>query len=124
MAAVTVSEFASYVQQDVDTATATLLLSLAEGLVVDRIGVLPDPASAATRAAILEATRRAYVNPEGWSSERIDDWQGARDAAFYGVYLTAEEIGGFSPVSTAAFTIRPFGEPGYADPVLYADLGW
>ncbi len=107
MPAVTVSEFASYVQQDVDTATATLLLGLAEGMVAEIVGAaLPDPATPAQRAVILEAVRRAYVNPEGWTSEQIDDWAGRRDPSDVGLFVTDSERATLLPGASDAFTIR------------------
>jgi hypothetical protein len=113
----TIEEFASYVQSDVDTATATLLRDLTEGVIGDVAGDTWDASTASVtiKALGLTVAARAYVNPQGWSSMTIDDFTGRRDDAGMGVYLTAEEaaaIGGaYTGSTTAAFTIRPFYDP-------------
>lgn len=111
------TEFAAYVQSDVDTATSTLLRSLVVGL-IDEIGTF-DPYPVSVKAVALEAAARAYRNPDGLTSETIDDWTGRREAAS-GVYLTESEqatIRATLPAelaSSAAFTISPSYESGYA----------
>ena len=83
-------EFASFIQSDVDTATANLLLlDLAQGQIAEKIGDL-DPWPATAKAIALEAAKRAYVNPDGVGSETT----GGTAATFpdRGVYLTDAEV--------------------------------
>lgn len=86
----TLEEFASFIQADVDTATASLLLlDLAQGQIVEKIGT-PTPWPTIAKAIALEAAKRAYVNPEGLGSETTGG-----TAATYperGVYLTEDEV--------------------------------
>jgi len=86
----TLEEFASFLQADVNTATANLLLlDLAQGQITERIGDL-DPWPTTAKAVALEAAKRAYVNPEGLGSETSGS-----TAATYperGVYLTKDEV--------------------------------
>ncbi len=68
MAIATLSEFASYVQKDVDTASAALALAVAEGLVVGAVGVQTTwPAVA--KGVQLSAAARIYNNPNGYGAE-------------------------------------------------------
>lgn len=87
---VSVPEFASFRQEDVDTATATLLLDLAEGLVTDEIGT-QSPWPAAARGTVLAAANRPYRNPDNLIQAvrggTTDQWS----AEEMGVYLTAGE---------------------------------
>lgn len=86
----TLAEFASFLQSDVDTATANLLLlDLAQGQIAEKIGE-HDPWPTTAKAIALEAAKRAYVNPEGVGSETIGS-----TAATYperGVFLTDREV--------------------------------
>lgn len=89
MAIYTPEEFASYVQSDVDTATALLLRDLVTGLIdelADFAGVYP----ASVKAVALTAAARAYSNPSGLISETVGDYS-YRRAGGSGVYLTSEE---------------------------------
>lgn len=100
MAIYTLAEFASYLQSDVDTATATLLLDLVTGLIeeVDGNDYSTATPTSTVKAIALEAAARAYRNADGTSSvsEAIDDysvtrrWEGA--AAMLGLFLTSTEI--------------------------------
>lgn len=101
MALFTLEEFASYVQSDVDTATATLLRDLVTGLILDRTGVdyTVTAATSTAKTVGLEAAARAYRNPEGTTSisEAIDDYSVTNRweipaSAEVGLYLTAGEI--------------------------------
>jgi hypothetical protein len=97
----TLEEFASYVQSDVDTYTATLLRDLVTGLIDAAVGISfdPDAGTTAQKAVALEAAARSYRNPNGISSvtvaiddySRTDRWESAALAARVGVYLTAAE---------------------------------
>jgi len=90
----TVEEFASFLQSDLDAATANLLLlDLAEGLIVAEIGE-QDPWPAVAKSICLASAARAYVNPDGLRQ----DTTGSTTAVFNapagvnGVYLTAAEL--------------------------------
>lgn len=92
----TVEEFASFLQCDLDTATANLLLlDLAQGLVTAEIGA-QDPWPTVAKAVALAAAGRAYVNPEGLKQDTV----GSTTAVFNvppemnGVYLTGAELKG------------------------------
>lgn len=89
MAIATPSEFASRVQQDVDTATALLLLEIAEDLIVAEVGVL-SPWPARVKGVQLDAAARAYVNPAGVNHESFETYSRIGLPAG-GVYLTAAE---------------------------------
>ena len=101
MALYTLEEFASYVQSDVDTYTATLLRDLVTGLIDAVVGDTfdPDAGTVTQKAVALEAARRAYQNPNGTTSttvsiddySRTDRWEMARLADRLGVFLTAAE---------------------------------
>lgn len=89
MVIATVAEFASRVQQDVDTATATLLLELAEDLIVAETGILT-PWPARVKGVQLDAATRAYVNPAGVNHELFETYTRSGIPPG-GVYLTADE---------------------------------
>jgi hypothetical protein len=98
----TLEEFASYVQSDVDTATASLLRDLVTGLIELALGddFNENAATAAQKAVGLESASRAYRNPTGITSttESIDDysvtnrWELAATAARLGVFLGDSEL--------------------------------
>jgi hypothetical protein len=110
----TLSEFASFLQVDVDTATANLvLLDLAQGQIVDEIG-LRDPWPATAKAVALSAAKRAYVNPDGASSETVGGTVVAFSDGNMGVFLTEEERSRLQRVGgggTASYSITPWYEP-------------
>lgn len=89
----TADELASYLQVDaINPATASLLIDLTEGLVLDVVG-----ASQALHPRVkpieLEVAARAYRNANGYASETVDDYTYRRAAgtAAAGVYLTESE---------------------------------
>lgn len=88
----TVEEFASYLQSDLDTATANLLLlDLAQGLVTDEIG-LHDPWPAVAKAVALSAAGRSYTNPDSLKQETVGSTVTMYNPLFAsGVYLSADE---------------------------------
>jgi hypothetical protein len=104
---ITTTDLASYLRETaLDTAAATLYVDLANGIVSE---VLPDvvlPAPARVRAITLEVAARAYRNPNGYSSETIDDYTYRRDAETRqaGVYLTTSEREELHDFSGAAMT--------------------
>ncbi len=68
MAIATLAEFASFAQKDLDTASATLALQIAEGLIVGEIGVQATY-TAAVKGVQLVVAIRLYNNPNGFSGE-------------------------------------------------------
>lgn len=110
----TLEEFASFLQVDVDTATANLvLLDLAQGQIIDEIGAR-DPWPATAKAVALSAAKRAYVNPEGASSETVGSTSVAYADGNMGVFLTEDERARLQRVGgggSAAYSITPDYEP-------------
>ena len=76
-------------------------------------------------AVVSAMVLRVLRNPDGKVQESIDDYTYRRaDAVSDGaLYVSADEMALLSPaaVSSAAFTIRPFGEPGYR---VESSLDW
>lgn len=96
VAIATVDEFASAIQQDVDTATANLLLlDLAQGLVTEITGD-QNPWPVTAKAIALAAAQRAYQNPTGASQLQQTSGPFSKGMTFSaveaGVYLTDGEI--------------------------------
>lgn len=86
-------ELASFLQTDLDTATANLLLlDLAQGLITEVIGV-QDPWPTIAKTIALTAAGRAYRNPEGLRQETVGGTTSFYNDSLYamGVYLTADE---------------------------------
>jgi hypothetical protein len=110
----TLEEFASFLQEDLDTATANLvLLDLAQGQIIDEIGAR-DPWPATAKAVALSAAKRAYVNPEGASSETVGGITTAYTDGNMGVFLTEDERSRLQRVGgggSAAYSITPWYEP-------------
>jgi len=125
----TLSEFASFLQVDVDTATANLvLLDLAQGQIVDEIGVR-DPWPATAKAIALSAAKRAYVNPEGVSSETMGGVSVSYADGNMGVFLTDDERARLQRVGgggSAAFSVVPTHEtpPWYGPDPLNPYIDW
>lgn len=89
----TLAEFASFLQIDLDTATANLvLLDLAEGLITAEIGA-QDPWPSVAKSIALAAAGRAYVNPEGLKQETVGSTTAVYNTPLYmnGVYLSDPE---------------------------------
>lgn len=74
--------------------------------------------SAVVTRVLASMVLRVLRNPDGKRIEAIDDYQYTRDDAVSSgvLYATAEELALLAePGNTgAAFTISPFGEPGYS----------
>lgn len=106
----TLEEFASFLQVDVDTATANLvLLDLAQGQIIDEIGAR-DPWPATAKAVALSAAKRAYVNPEGASTETVGGTSIAYADGNMGVFLTDDERNRLQRVGRGgsdAFSVTP-----------------
>lgn len=91
VAIATLTEFASQLQEDLDTATANLLLlDQAQGLVTEQIGDR-SPWPSIAKAIALAAAGRAYVNPEGLKQDTAGGTTGITLSTRNGVYLSAEE---------------------------------
>jgi hypothetical protein len=94
MAIITTADLASYLR-DISVAadeSAALYVDMANGLVEDVTGML-DPIPTRVKAITLEVAARAWRNPNGYSSETVDDYTYRRDAdtRAAGVYLTESE---------------------------------
>lgn len=66
---------------------------------------------------LATAVLRVMKNPDGKRREGIDDYSWERDQSVSSglLYFTDDDLGDVSPdTATGAFTITPFGEPGYA----------
>lgn len=89
----TPTELASFLQVDVDTATATLLLELAQGLVVERIGA-HDTWPPVAKAVVLAVVARAYVNPDGVRQRTAGGTTDIYNSPLYtnGVFLSESEV--------------------------------
>lgn len=84
-------EFASFLQIDLDTATANLLLlDLAQGLIAEVIGE-QDPWPVSAKAVALAAAGRSYRNPDGLKRETVGGVTSEYNAEEMGVYLTESE---------------------------------
>lgn len=90
----TLEEFASLLQEDLDTATADLvLLDLAQGLVTEKIGAR-DPWPTIAKTTALNSAARAYVNAKGLRQRTVGSTTAIYNNPLYrnGVYLTEDEI--------------------------------
>jgi hypothetical protein len=123
----TLPEFASFLQVDVDTATANLvLLDLAQGQIIDEIGAR-NPWPATAKAVALSAAKRAYVNPEGASSETVGGTSVSYTDGNMGVFLTEDERTRLHRIGDGglAFSISPTYEaPPWYTPLPVADRRW
>lgn len=84
------TELASALQSDLDTATANLLLlDLAQGLVIEVIGV-QNPWPTVAKSVALSAAARAYRSPEGARQEAVGGVNVLYNDPLYrmGVYLS------------------------------------
>ena len=87
------TELASALQCDLDTATANLLLlDLAQGLITELIGE-QNPWPKTAKSIALTAAARAYRNPEGVRQDTVGGTTGIYNDPLYrmGVYLSDAE---------------------------------
>lgn len=78
-------------QSEIVVPVADFLIGMAEGLVVDEIGVrLPWPQVAVS--VVLAAAGRAYRNPKGQVSKSVDMARDKYNPEDFGVYLSQSEI--------------------------------
>lgn len=89
----TTDDLASYLEEDVDPARATLIQTLTLGLVYGVVPQATADASIEAQAIGIEVAARALRNAGGYAQERIDDYSYMRPAATQeaGVYLTEDE---------------------------------
>lgn len=90
----TLPEFASFLQIDIDTATANLLLlDLAQGLIAAQIGER-DPWPTVAKSVALSAAARAYVNPDGVRQRTAGGTTDIYNTPLYtnGVFLSESEL--------------------------------
>ena len=101
MTIASISELSLYLQQEVDSQTAQLLLELTDGVIVGRIGAVAVPPPAGVKAVALEVAARAYRNPARLTSETIDDYTWRVDnAGDAGVFVLEDEIRRMRPSSS------------------------
>lgn len=111
-----------------ETTYATALLARAETLILRRIPDLAtriasdDSLEDVVVAVEADAVARVLRNPGGVWQEKVDDYSYTRDRAVSTgeLYISDDEwdrllVTPGTSVASDAFTIRPFGEPGYAD---------
>jgi len=88
-----------------------------------RLDVIAPATTSELSSALVVAVESAMVlrvlkNPDAKRQESIDDYSWMRDNAVSAglLYLTDDELSDLSPAgaSTDAFTITPFGTPGYS----------
>jgi hypothetical protein len=111
-----------------ETSTATGLLPRAELLITRRISDLAARivADAALQDIVVmveaDAVARVLRNPNGVYQEHVDDYSYTRDRAISAgtLYISDDEWDMLlttpgTSVPSEAFTIRPFGEPGFSE---------
>jgi hypothetical protein len=96
---ITAETLASYLRDDSLTdsdPSLLLILELSNGVVSAALGEPADDQmpTARQQAITLEVAARAWRNPDGYSSETVDDYTYRRDSETRraGVYLTATEM--------------------------------
>jgi hypothetical protein len=115
-------ELAAYMQvPSINEETGELLLELVTGLIEDAYGsAIPAPVPSRLRRVALEATKRAYLNPNGYESESLGDYSYRRASGSRGrsgLYLTADEVrqvaaaAGRATVRTVQFVGPYYEEP-------------
>lgn len=109
---------------DAEDSVAGVLLDDAAAILLSKIPSIPERVEAGTLDRVLvERVQAAMVirvlsNPDGKRQETIDDYSWTRDNAVSTglLYLAEDELALLAPVTQqgSAFTITPFGEPGYS----------
>lgn len=110
---ISIDELASYLRDEtvLESSAAVLIVDLANGIVEDTYGPIVEPPTR-LRAITLEVAARAFRNPDGYSSETIDDYTYRRDTETRqaGVYLTpserAEIVGMTAAVVGGGYTVN------------------
>lgn len=100
---ITSADLASYLREpNPDSAAISLYVELANGIVTEAFpGSVPSTAPTRLKAITLEVAARAYRNPNGYSSETVDDYTYRRDTdtRAAGVYLTDGERAELTTIS-------------------------
>lgn len=103
---ISTDDLASYLRTTFNPADSApgLIVGMANGIVREVIGAL-NPVPTRAFSITLEVAARAWRNPNGYSSETVDDYTYRRDADTRqaGVYLTDDEraeLLGFTGTST------------------------
>jgi hypothetical protein len=92
VAIATLPELASFLQTDLDTATANLLLvDLAQGLITEVIGDR-NPWPSVAKSVALAAAGRSYRNPNGLRQQTVGGTTSGFNAEEMGVYLASSEL--------------------------------
>lgn len=102
----TSQDLATYLHQDVDTASAQMLLDLAADLCTSILSPLPVTA----KAVVIGVAARAYVNPANASSEAAGPFSvGYGTGATGGLYLSRQDRATLRRLagSGGAFTVDP-----------------
>ncbi|MCX4470457.1 hypothetical protein OOK41_09075 [Micromonospora sp. NBC_01655] len=113
------TQLASYMQQDLDQASAELARTLATALIRAEVGAARYDALTDLSPFLpvaLEVARRVLLNPAGIRSEQVDDYSVTYAAEVLGgAALTEAErarvLAAAGIASSGAFTIRPAGSP-------------
>lgn len=90
---ITAAQLATYLRGEAQESDLALLVELANGIVSEAAPTLATPAPIRVRAITFEVAARAWRNPDGYSSETVDDYTYRRDAdsRSAGIYLTDAE---------------------------------
>lgn len=109
MALFTRDDFASYLHEEVDNSSTDVALRVAGGWLMSATGLTawPSPVPDDLFGWALELAAIAYRNPEGMSSERVDDYQASYDATRRAQILEAARRG----YSAAAGPVFSFPDP-------------
>jgi hypothetical protein len=124
----TPAQLASFIQSDIDTATADLLLDLASALIRDAAGG-SDPPAAIAQTICLNVSARAYANAVGTTQETVGDYAAQYplgiSALQTGVYLTSPERAIITRSVAQGEAIGSFPcAPGWPDPPRVHATGW
>lgn len=92
-------------------------LDAAELVITSRLGDVADLDQAAVRYVETEAAAAKLQNPNGYQYEAIDDYRYGLPPESRRVTILDEWWDLLTPAaSSAAFTITPYGVPGYTEP--------
>jgi len=122
------------ISDPLEVAQVTAWIGDVEALILARIPLMAELITAGSPSistvTMIEANVviRKILNPEGKQSEGIDDYRYTRndDARRGDLFLTGDEWDLLTPnASSGAFTVTPYGMPGYSAPGMYvAPLEW
>lgn len=105
------------ISDPLEQAQVTQWIADAELLILSRLGDLDELDQDVLAYVVREAVIARMRNPEGYQSETIDDYTYRHGSTSGRVSILDEWWDLLSPdASSAAFTITPYGEPGYGEP--------